>query len=76
MKGIFHLQWYEWIGWMVNILMIALSAFFVTVSFTGDEVRAALTCLALATILVPAWTWVLLYYGKPRETRSNPQTEH
>jgi hypothetical protein len=66
MELIFHLKWYEWIGWLVNIVMMAMSALFITLSFVGDELRAALTGLAIAAIVITAWTWVLLYYQKTR----------
>jgi hypothetical protein len=72
----FHLKWYEWIGWLVNVMIMVMAGLFVTVSFIGDEVRAALTALAVATVVIAAWTWVLIYYGKPREAGGNPQTEH
>jgi len=67
----FHLKWYECIGWLVNVVIIIMAGLFVTVSFFGDEVRAALTGLAIAAIVISAWTWTLLYYGKPRNAGGN-----
>jgi hypothetical protein len=72
----FHLKWYEWIGWMVNVTIMIMAGLFVTVSFIGDEVRAALIGLAIGTIVAAAWTWVLLYYEKPGLPRGNPRVQN
>ncbi|MEI9475670.1 MAG: hypothetical protein WCO26_03750 [Deltaproteobacteria bacterium] len=71
MERILRLKWYEWIGWLVNIVMAAMAAIFVTLSFLGEELRAALMGLGIAATFIAAWTWVLLFYGKPREAGLN-----
>lgn len=62
-----HLKWYEWIGWLVNITTTVMAGIFVIVSVIGDELRAAVTGLAIAAIVVAGWTWVLLFYGRANE---------
>lgn len=65
----FKLKWYEWIGWLVNLLMVAVAVLFVVFTYLGDELRAALFAAAISLTLIGAWTWVLLYFERPRRSR-------
>jgi len=65
MKGI-HLTWYEWIGWLVNVLLVAMAIFFIGINILQAEFRATLIALFGFTSLIGLWTWVLLCYGKPK----------
>ena len=64
MKERYHLTWYEWIGWLVNVLMVAIGAVFVGVNFMEHETRAGNIGLIGTLFLVGAWSWILLYFGK------------
>lgn len=70
MKIVPRLRWYEWIGWIVDGLMIVGFALFISISLIEDETRPALIGLFVSLILVGGWTWVLLFYG--REKKKGP----
>lgn len=64
MRKIPKIRWYEWIGWLVNMLMMALAALFVVINFKEGETRACWIGLFGSGIPILFWTWVLLYFGK------------
>lgn len=59
-------KWYEWIGWTVNILMIAVATLIIAFSYLGEEMRASVIAAIISFIFIGAWTWILLFYGKTR----------
>ncbi|MDD5204924.1 MAG: hypothetical protein PHS17_05860 [Desulfobacterales bacterium] len=70
MKIGFTLRWYEWIGWLVNALIIGGAAVFISISLSEEETRPALICFSASLFLVGCWSWVLLFYGKETEESS------
>jgi hypothetical protein len=58
------LKWYEWIGWLVNVLIAAIALFFITANATENEWRAVAIGTSGSAALILAWTWVLVYYGR------------
>jgi hypothetical protein len=66
MKIIQKIKWYECIGWLVEVILIALAAFFIWFSFQAGELRAALIGLVLFGISILAWGWVLIFFGKAK----------
>ncbi|MBW1614769.1 MAG: hypothetical protein JRJ57_12580 [Deltaproteobacteria bacterium] len=60
-----NLKWYEWVGWLVNILMTAMAILFIIVNIMEAEMRAAgIGLLASATLI-----GILLCYGKPEKEK-------
>ncbi|MGA2225333.1 MAG: hypothetical protein ABSH41_12920 [Syntrophobacteraceae bacterium] len=66
MSRIKNLKWYDWIGWLVNLLMAAIALFFILANALEAEWRAVLIGASGSVFLIGTWTWVLLYYGKPK----------
>jgi hypothetical protein len=64
MRKAFQLRWYEWIGWLVDALMIAGSIAFVSINMIEGETRAALIGFAVTLLPVGLWSWILLCFGK------------
>lgn len=63
---VLRLKWYEWIGWVVEVCMVALGALIISSSIAEKESRAAVISIIGFVLLVGIWTWVMLFYGKPR----------
>ena len=63
---VLRLKWYEWIGWVVEVCMVALGALIISSSIAEKEPRAAVIGALVFGLLVGIWTWVMLFYGKPR----------
>jgi hypothetical protein len=66
---ILKLKWYEWVGWLVNVLMVTIVTTFIWYSVQGQEYRAVFIMLGLSLIVIGVWTWVLLFYDHPRGMR-------
>lgn len=66
---ILNLKWYEWVGWLVNVLMTAMAILFIVINIMEAEMRAAGIGLLASATLIGTWTWVLLCYGKPEKEK-------
>ena len=66
MTRIRNLRWYEWIGWLVNLLMAAMATFFILVNALEEEWRAVLIGASCAVFLIGTWSWVLISYGRTK----------
>ena len=64
MRWITNLRWYERIGWLVDVLMVAIGGTFVAFNFRAYEIHAAVVGIMGTLIPVGVWTCVLLYFGK------------
>lgn len=64
------LTWYEWIGWLVNVLMVIMAALFILINYGDGEMRAVWIGFLSSICLVALWTWILLFYGKNRIGRN------
>ena len=60
------LQWYEWLGWFVELLIVTLAVVFVAYNVAEGALRATLISIGGFTVVIGIWTWVLMWYGKKR----------
>jgi hypothetical protein len=58
------ITWYEWIGWTVEALLIALAIVFIGSTISEGEIRPILVSTIGFGILIIAWTWIMLKFGK------------
>jgi len=75
MRIVPRLKWYEWIGWLVNALMIAGGVTFILINILEAEMRAAMIGFLFSLLLVGLWTWILLFFGKEKKKKSAPELE-
>ena len=65
-----NLKWYEWIGWIVEIITIWFGVIFVWTHVCLDEMRAAWIGLATFGSISLAWLWILVKYHTERKNQS------
>lgn len=70
-----RLKWYEWIGWLVNTLMIAGGVTFILINIAEQEMRAALIGFLASLLGIGLWTWILLFYGKGKKENAASEPE-
>ncbi|AFM23511.1 hypothetical protein [Desulfomonile tiedjei] len=58
------IRWYEWIGWTVEALVIALAIVFIGSTISEGEIRPILVSTIGFGIVIGAWTWVMLKCGR------------
>lgn len=58
------ITWYEWIGWIVEALLIAIAMIFLISTFSEVEIRPILVSILGSGLFVGSWTWVMVKYGK------------
>lgn len=61
------LQWYEWLGWFVELLIVTLAVVFVAYNVAEGALRATLISIGGFTVVIGIWTWVLMWYGKKEQ---------
>jgi hypothetical protein len=58
------ITWYEGIGWFVEALLVVLALIVVGSTVSEGETRPFLVSALGFGIIIGAWTWVMLRYGK------------
>ena len=65
-----NLKWYEWIGWIIEVITIWFGVVFVWTHICLDEMRAAWISLAFFGTVSLIWMWVLVKYHPGEKRRS------
>ena len=69
MRGTGNLKWYDWVGWLVNLMMAVIASFFILANALEAEWRAVLIGASGSALLIGIWTCILLYYGKTKSRK-------
>ncbi|HNR12770.1 MAG TPA: hypothetical protein PLG17_01275 [Thermodesulfobacteriota bacterium] len=66
-RSLERLTWYEWIGWIIELITICFGILFVYTHVCLDEMRAAYISLAFFGAVSSGWMWVLVKYHPERK---------
>ncbi len=58
------IAWYEWLGWLVEALLLVLALLVIGSTISEGEMRPTVVSAAMFGAIIGLWTWIMVRYGK------------